>query len=108
MKIKIDEIKIKFRILDQQKLKAIFKLDLGDFVVTGFRIQESEHENSRGQKLWITPPSYQDRSVGRFHPIFYIPNKELWGKLEEYIWDEYERQSDEHYKKSYGIKLEDT
>ena len=105
MKINLEEITVKAKIIEGQKLKAIIGLDFGDFVVRGFRILESEFDNLRGEKMWLTPPSYQ--GGGRYHPIFYIPDKELWQKLEEKIWDEYKRQLDEHYKKRMDISDED-
>ena len=105
MKINLDEITVKAKIIENQKLKAIIGLDFGEFVVKGFRIMESEFENLRGEKMWLTPPSY--RGVGRYHPIFYIPDKELWQKLEMKIWEEYDKQVKEHYKKRLEITDDD-
>lgn len=102
MTINKDEIRVKIKFIEAQKLKAILSLNFGDFSVKGFRVTESDYPNMRGDKLWLTPPSYRD-SGGRYHPIFFMPNKELWKELESIIWDEYAVQSDEHYKKRLGI-----
>lgn len=106
MKMIPGEVTVKVKFTEKKKLKAIIGLDFGDFVVKGFRVMESEYENTRGDKLWLTPPSYPDAG-GKYHPIFFIPNKDLWKKLEEKIWDEYYSQQKEHYKKMYDAKDED-
>jgi len=97
-----DKIKVKIKFIEAQKLKAIISLNFEDFIIKGFRVSESEFENDKGEKLWLTPPSYRD-SGGRYHPIFYIPHKELWKELENFIWDEYKAQSEEHYKKRFDL-----
>ena len=74
--IKIDDLKFYFKIVEMDKLKAIVSIDFGDFKIKGFRINTSEHKNERGENLWVTPPSYRDGS-GRYHPIFFAPNKDL-------------------------------
>lgn len=103
MKINIDEIQVKVKIIEEKNLKAIVSLDFGDFAVKGFRIAGSEYENSKGDKLWVTPPSYKNGG-GRYHPIFYAPDKELWQKLEAKILEEYDRESKEYYKKRFDLK----
>jgi len=105
MKIELDKIGVKIKILDDKKTKAIIGLDFGDFVVKGFRVQESQYENYKGDLLWLTPPSYQ--GGGRYHPMFYIPNKELWKDMEVKIWGEYYKQQDEHFKKRLDITDDD-
>ncbi len=105
MKIKISEIKLKIKILDDKKTKAIIGLDFGDFVVRGFRIIESKFPNLNGDMLWLTPPSYL--GGGRYHPIFYLPNKDYWLELEKRIYMEYQIANDEHFKKRLGIKDKD-
>ena len=102
MTINKDQIKVKIKFIEAQKLKASIGLNFDDFVIKGFRVSESEFENDRGEKLWLTPPSYRD-SGGRYHPIFFMPNKELWKELESFIWDEYKTQSEEHYKKRFDL-----
>ncbi len=105
MKINIDEIKVKIKITEEKKLKAIISLDFGDFLVKGFRAMESDYENDYGDKLWLTPPSYRDGG-GKYHPIFFIENKELWKKVEEKIWSEYKKKKEDHYKKQFDLKDE--
>jgi hypothetical protein len=105
MKIKIDEINLKFKILEDAKTKAIIGVDFGDFVIRGFRITDSQFENMNGDKLWLMPPSYQ--GGGRYHPIFFMPDKELWKVLEKRIWEEFEVKRKEHNIKKLGIKEED-
>ena len=102
MTINKDQIKVKIKFIEAQKLKAIISLNFDDFVIRGFRVSESEYENDKGDKLWLTPPSYRD-SGGRYHPIFFMPNKELWKELENLIWDEYEIQSEEHHNKRFDL-----
>lgn len=105
MKINIDEIGVKIKIIDEKKLKAIIGLDFGDFIVKGFRIMDSDFENDLGRKLWLTPPSYL--GGGRHHPIFYMPNKPLWKLLEKRIYEQYDIALTEHYKKRLGVKEEE-
>jgi len=109
MTLNFNEIKIKVKITDGNgKLKAIIGLDFGDFVVKGFRIQESQYENEAagGRKLWLTPPSYGDRG-GRYHPIFYIPDKDLWERLQAKIWEAYDAESKRHLTKTYDLDEEE-
>lgn len=103
MRIKIDEIQVKIKFVEEAQLKAILSLDFGDFIIKGFRVQESDHENDFGEKLWITPPSYRDRH-GKYHPMFFIADKELWKELERKIWEEYKSQNSTQYQKRFGIK----
>ncbi len=106
MNLNIEEIGIKIKITDQKQVKAIISLDFGDFVVKGFRIMESQFENKNGDKLWLTPPSYAGAG-GRHHPIFFMPDKELWSKLETKMFSAYEKESREYRKKQYGLKDDD-
>ncbi len=106
MKINIEEIQLKIKFVEQEKLKAIISLDFGDFTVKGFRVMKSNYKNDCGEELWLTPPSYRGGG-GSYHPIFFIPNKELWKKLEKKIWKEYQIQKEEYYKKQFDLKDED-
>lgn len=101
MKIEIENIEIKIRILDQKKMKAIVNLNFGDFVVRGFRIMESQFENMNNEKLWLIPPSY--KSNDKYHPVFFVPDKELWKALERRIWVDYGKIREIYYKKQYGL-----
>ena len=96
--IKIDDLKFYFKIVEMDKLKAIVSIDFGDFKIKGFRVNTSDYKNKRGENLWITPPSYRDGG-GKYHPIFYTSNKELWEKIESKLLDEYDKASKEYYKK---------
>jgi|SRR3989344_2711559 len=102
----IEKIEIKIKVIEEKKLKAIITVNFGDFVVKGFRIAESEYLNERGEKLWLTPPVFRDGG-GRYHPIFFIPDKELWKKLEKKIWDEYDRQLNQYHKKRFDLTDDD-
>ncbi len=101
MKININEINVNIKILEDKKTKAILSLDFGEMVVKGFRITESQYENKLGEKLWLLPPSYL--GGGRYHPIFFMPDKGQWGLLEDKIWKEYKEKKDSHYKKMLGV-----
>ena len=103
LKIKVEDIEINVKIIESQKLKAIVGLDFGDFKIKGFRVNISDYENARGEKLWVTPPSYRDGN-GRYHPIFYAPNKELWELIQFRILDEYHKTEDKYYKKRFDLK----
>lgn len=104
MNFNVNEIRIKVKIVEG-KLKAIASLDFGDFTIKGFRIQESQYPNKAAgdRKLWLTPPSYADRG-GRYHPIFYIPDKDLWERLEAKIWEAYDSEYKRHYAKVYDLE----
>lgn len=101
MKLDADKVVIKVKVVDAPELKAIISLDFGDFVVKGFRIRKSDFESPEGKKLWVTPPSY--KGAYKWHPIFYVPNKELWKRLEERMLEEYEQQSHLLNKRNYGV-----
>lgn len=105
MKININEISLKIKILDDKKTKAIITLDFGDFIVKGFRIQESQFQNYKNDNIWLTPPSYP--GSGRYHPIFFMPNKELWKELEIKILEDYYKASEKHHKNKLGISDEE-
>lgn len=102
--MEIEKIGIKIKFIEEKELKAIITLDFGDFLIKGFRVSDSQYENRRGDKRWLTPPTYKDRG-GRYHAMFFIPNKELWEQLEDKIWDEYEKQYPEYYKKKFDIDI---
>ncbi|OGE96814.1 MAG: hypothetical protein A3A83_02115 [Candidatus Doudnabacteria bacterium RIFCSPLOWO2_01_FULL_48_57] len=87
----LKNIEVKVRFSEKKKDQtATIALDFGDFILKGFRVQNSKFVNSRGDKLWLTPPVYA--AHGRFIPIFYMPDKKLWEKLSKIIWDEYYNQ----------------
>lgn len=100
MRLNIEEVEVRVKVIENRELRAIISLNFGDFVVKGFRISVSRYDNEKGEQLWVVPPSYQ--SGGKYHPMFFIPNKELWKKLEEKIVNEYERQRKEHFEKRFN------
>jgi len=101
----LNEIAIKVKFVEESKLKAIISLNFGEFTIKGFRVMTSEYKNCKGDKLWLIPPSYRD-SAGKYHPIFFAPNKDLWKELENIIWDEYQKQQEEYYKKRFDMSKE--
>lgn len=96
-------IKIRFKIIENQKLKAIASLDLGWAIIKGFRLNFSNFKNEKGEDdLWVIPPSYSDGG-NKWHPIFYMTNKLDWKELEARIKIEYSKALNMHYKKRMGI-----
>ena len=106
LKHNLEEIVIKIKILQDKKTKAIISLDFGDFVIKGFRVTESQFENKQGEKLWLIPPSYQ--SGGRYHTMFFMPNKQIWEELQERIMNEYKKELKNFNLKLHGIKEDDS
>jgi|SRR3989338_1629430 len=102
MKINTNDIQVKIKFVDQEKLKAIISLDFGDFTIKGFRVMKSDYKNDNGEELWLTPPAYL--GGGKYHPIFFMPNKERWKELEKKIWEEYKIQRKEFHKKQFDLK----
>lgn len=106
MILDLEKIQIKVKVIEEKKLKAIISLDFGDYVVKGFRITDSVYANEQGEMLWLMPPSYRDGG-GRYHPIFFMPDKEDWKRLEKRIFDEYHAQEKEYFKKRLDLTDED-
>lgn len=100
MKVNVEEIIVKVK-LTEGKLKAIVALDFGDFVLRGFRIQDSDYENERGERLWLTPPVY--RGGVKYHPIVFFTDKDLWGRIQKKIWDSYDEALKTRYTKAYDL-----
>jgi len=98
----IENIKIRIKIVDHKKLKAMASVNFGEDMVKGFRIYTSDFEDSRGDKLWVIPPSYQD-SNGKYHPIYYTENKKRWEMIKFKIIDEYHKESEKYYKKQFDL-----
>ncbi len=110
MKIDPDKILISMQLIDSKKIKAIINLDFSDFVIRGFRIMESRYANMHGDKLWLVPPCYRSedsQDAAKYHPAFFMPDKELWKELENRIWSAYAKQRDEYYRKQYRLDLQD-
>ena len=106
MIFELDKIGIKVKVIEEKKLKAIISLDFGDVSIKGFRISESEYANEQGDKLWLVPPSYRDGG-GRYHPMFYMPDKNLWKCLEKKVFEEYHIQERQHFKKRLDLTDDD-
>ena len=100
MKIEIDEIVVKVK-LTEGKLKAIIALDFGEFVLHGFRIQDSQYDNEKGQKLWITPPAYL--GGGKYHPMVFFPDKILWERIQTKIWNSFDEAMKVRLTKAYNL-----
>lgn len=91
MNLNPKEVKIIIKLIDEPKLKAIISLDFGDFLVKGFRIITSKkYPNQKGDLLWFVPPAYN--GGGKWRPLFFCPNKELWKEVESIVFEEYYRQ----------------
>lgn len=96
-------VKISFKIIENQKVKAIASLDFGWAIIKGFRLNCSNFKSKEGEdELWVIPPSYQD-SGSKWHPIFFMPDKLAWEELQTKIREEYAKATEEHYKKRMGI-----
>lgn len=92
MKIKMDEISIKIKLSDKDKLKAIATVDFGDITAKGFRLSVSEHksENLDGEKLYLQPPATR---IGNYwHKTVWLNDKEKWKVLERKIFDKYKEE----------------
>lgn len=99
----INGVKIRFKIIESQNLKATASLDFGWAIIKGFRLSCSKFKNEKGEdELWVLPPSYRD-SGGHWHPIFFMPDKLAWEEIQTKIREEYAKASDEHYRKRMGI-----
>jgi DNA-binding cell septation regulator SpoVG len=105
MSLNLDKLKVRVKPIEHEQLKAILSLDFGDWVIKGFRVLKSRYENQRGEMLWLVPPAYKDRNE-KYHPIFFVTNKELWQALEERIWEEYHREMEAHYRKRFDLPEE--
>lgn len=105
MSIDLEKLQVRVKPIEHDQLKAILSLDFGDWVIKGFRVLKSRYENQRGEYLWLVPPAYEDKN-GKYHPIFFVINKELWQSLEGRIWEEYHREMEAHYKKRFDLQEE--
>ncbi len=107
MKIKIDEIDIKIKLSDKEKLKATAVVDFGEITAKGFRLSVSEHENENldWEKLWLQPPATK---IGRFwHKIVWLNDKDKWRQLEKRVFDIYkeEQKKSDQEKEMHGDNI---
>lgn len=65
--------------------KAIVILDFGVFKIKGFRIRADKNG-----VVWVNPPSIP--VGGKYRPVFFMEDRELWKELENKIIDEYKYQ----------------
>lgn len=103
LNIGINDLKFRVKCVEMQKMKAIVAIDFGDFIIKGFRVNFSNYKDEDGNELWITPPCYRDGN-GKYRPIFFMPNKELWGAIKKKIIEEYKKAQEEHFKKRLDVE----
>jgi len=84
------EIQIKLR--EDEKLKAIVTLKFGIITIKGFRVQVSDKTESG---YWVTPPAIYNLGSKKWHPIFFIEDKETWKKIEEMVLSEMDKKLSE-------------
>ena len=80
----LKEVKFEIKLMKgDKKTKAIVVLILGPIKLKGFRIMS----NGEGS-LWVNPPCIL--GGGKYHPIFFIEDKDLWHALQAKIIKEYQ------------------
>src|SRR3989339_854805 len=93
----IEDIEVKFKLINKPDLLAIFSLDFGSLSVKGYRLQKSKYEDDPiTRALWITPPVYFDQTK-KAHPIVYFEPKEKWDELRRHIMVKYGEAVDKNY-----------
>ena len=96
--IDINELKIELTMRKSGKCKATITLRYKNMEIKGFRITDSNFENSRGQNLWFQVPSYKTGAGWR--PMFWLDDPEEWKKVEEKVWDIYEEKKKDYEQES--------
>ena len=74
---------IEIKLIEDEKWKAIVTLHFGKMVVRGFRIRISDISN----EFWVVPPSLYNQKTKRYHPIFFLEDKEKWAVIQKMILD---------------------
>ena len=97
LNISINDIEIRFKMLENLKLKAIATITFGDIIIKGFRVQSSDFGTGNDIPLWVDAPSFFLK--GTYRPMFFIENKALWKAIEQKVIAEYHIQLNEHYEK---------
>jgi hypothetical protein len=69
---------ISIKLVEKEALIAIVTLKFGILVVRGFRVMTSKVSD----EFWVIPPSYR---AGKWHPIFYLEDKEKWQRIQQMI-----------------------
>ncbi|MBM2820828.1 MAG: hypothetical protein HW405_588 [Candidatus Berkelbacteria bacterium] len=77
---------IEIKLIEDEKWKAIVALRFGKMVIRGFRIRVSEVSN----ELWVVPPSIQNQKTRKYHPIFFLEDKEQWNQIQQMILDKFD------------------
>lgn len=62
---------------------------IGTFIVKGFRVGPSPKYDG----IWVQPPSIP--IYGRYHPVFFLENKEQWKSLATYLPEVYKEHQKE-------------
>ena len=89
MKISIQDIKIKIKLLDSLTILAQATVILFDcWEEKGWKILKSDRIHPVFQEeIWIQAPSYH--RFGKWHEIVFINDRPLYDKVQEKIYDAY-------------------
>jgi len=93
MKMTIEDLKIEVMILKDSKVLGVANIYNPPWAYHGYLIIKSKYKNRRGEFLWIKPPSYKGPD-GKFHEIIFLEDIDLWRKLEEKIFEEYQKEKE--------------
>jgi len=74
---------IEIKLIEDEKWKAIVTLRFEKMVVRGFRIRVSDVSS----ELWVVPPSLYNQTTKKYHPIFFLEDKEQWAVIKKMILD---------------------
>lgn len=106
MKIEIEKVKFKVKILEDENWKAIVTVDFGIVSIKGFRIKTSEYMGNHGEFLWVTPPCH--KSAAGYKSIVHF-NKDIWRELEKGIIGAYKEKFEEYtVTKMNGVRATET
>jgi hypothetical protein len=95
MKMSIEDLKVKVKILEGPKILGIATVYNPPWTYHNYLILKSKYSNERGEYLWVKPPAYKD-NIGKWHDIIYLEDKELWKQLERKINDEYLKEKEKN------------
>jgi len=98
MGLNLNDAQIEIKLLERNDLFANAEIHFSEgFTIRGFLIQKSKQDSGN----WVSPPSFKDRR-GKWHPNFFMEDKDEWKKLETKILKEYEQKIGEEQ-----IKVDD-
>ena len=106
MKIDTRAFTPKFKIVDQDKMKAIVSLDFDGMIIKGFRVMTFKTAETKEPTINLLPPSYRDGN-SRYHPIFYLTDKDEWEWIEAKVLEEYKKECAKLARKKFGIRDDD-